>query len=246
MRDRLGLLRQDNGFKVERRRLPIGDYLWVCRRRSGGNGAAGDGGGSGGGGSVVEELILGDCIVERKRCDDVRQSLHSGHLNEQFWRFGAVGVTDPILLIEQGGIAIDPTEVPKFEQLYANAQVHRRFSIYKTASEEDTVGFLLIKSNEYLRLVNHAYVRHECTRSFGDLEQAGKKSPTLSATDMLTRTLMQIQNITCPKAMEITKHYPTLLKLVEAVEDGTWLATPGIGNYAKKVIAELYSTDECT
>ena len=167
-------------------------------------------------------------------------------MNEQFWRFGSVGITDPIFLIEKGGIAIDPTEISKFEQLYANAQVHRRFTIHKTESEEDTVGFLLIKSNEYLGLVNHAFVRNCCKRSFENLEQAGKKSQTMSATDMLTRTLMQIQYITCQKAMAITKHYPTVALLMQSVADGSWLKTPGIGEYAKKVVAELYSTDQCT
>lgn len=226
---RLRLYDQENSFRVEKRPLKVGDYLWICRPKS----------------AATAEFVLGDCIVERKRSDDLRHSLHSGHLHEQLWRFGNVGITDPILLVEKGGAEVDTSDVSKFEQLCANAQIHNRFTIHKTGSEEDTVGFLLIKSNEYLRLVNHAFVRRCCKRSFAHLQEAGKKSPTLTATQLLTKSLIQIANITYTKALAITSQYPTLMQLMDAVEDDRWLSTPGVGDYAKKVIAELYSTDRC-
>jgi crossover junction endonuclease MUS81 len=74
-KDRSGILDRLNtvGVAVEQRALPLGDMLWIARRKDG----------------LVEDECVLDFVVERKRLDDLTSSVKDGRFHEQKVRFSA-------------------------------------------------------------------------------------------------------------------------------------------------------------
>ncbi|XP_054254502.1 crossover junction endonuclease MUS81 [Indicator indicator] len=73
--------------QVLRRRLPVGDFLWVARERNPVPGRA------------PRELVL-DWVVERKTASDLGSSICDGRYREQKFRLGRCGLRCPIYLLE--------------------------------------------------------------------------------------------------------------------------------------------------
>eukprot|EP00076_Gallus_gallus_P035749 XP_025001287.1 crossover junction endonuclease MUS81 [Gallus gallus] len=75
------------GQRVELRRLPVGDFLWVARETDPPPGRP------------PHELVL-DVVVERKTAADLCQSLSDGRYREQKWRLRRCGLSLPVFLLE--------------------------------------------------------------------------------------------------------------------------------------------------
>lgn len=71
--------------KFEVRHLKVGDFTWICRQRI-----------------TQQELIL-PYIVERKRIDDLGQSIRDGRFHEQKFRLKQCGIQNLMYLVESYG-----------------------------------------------------------------------------------------------------------------------------------------------
>jgi ERCC4-type nuclease len=101
---------QAKGIMVEGRALEIGDMMWIARSKhaislpirhpsSLSSSSSSSSSSSAMSPPAVREIVL-DCIVERKRADDLMASLKSGHQAEQRSRLLATNLTRIVYLIE--------------------------------------------------------------------------------------------------------------------------------------------------
>ncbi|XP_015706668.1 crossover junction endonuclease MUS81 [Coturnix japonica] len=99
------------GQRVELRRLPVGDFMWVAREKDHPEGRP------------PHELVL-DVVVERKTAADLCQSLVDGRYKEQKWRLRRCGLTLPVFLLEGlGGAQQLPLPLTTLRQAAASTQV---------------------------------------------------------------------------------------------------------------------------
>ena len=106
-------------------KLNVGDFAWVARDRNG------------------LELIL-DCIIERKRMDDLCQSIMDGRYKEQKFRLKKCGITRLIYLIEDYG-SMKHMSLPEKSIVQAdiNTQLIDEFIVHHTTDPKDSANYLI-------------------------------------------------------------------------------------------------------
>jgi len=130
------------GTRVEKRRLPGGDAVWLARRKR-------DKGGGGGGAAPApaiasaagdDDYVL-DFVVERKRVDDLIGSLRSGRLARQTHALARGRATTVALLVEGDAraLASDPGRAHKAVVTACHsAEVHDGLVVFRTESAAAT------------------------------------------------------------------------------------------------------------
>lgn len=115
----------------EVRRLPVGDFLWICRSHS----------------NKELEIVL-PFIVERKRMDDLAASIKDGRYHEQKFRLSDCGLPNKIYLIESRGNNLHVgLPITNLLQATTNVQIHNEFTVKFTDSNEDSMLYLSVMSN---------------------------------------------------------------------------------------------------
>ena len=133
-RDKLTRALQDQNIKIIRRALDVGDMIWIAKPI----------------GSVVdkeyEELVL-DCIVERKRGDDLLESYKDGRFREQRYRLDHCGIERITYIIEawdEKCAHYHGVELSTVHKMLSGLQVVHGMNVKMTSSIEDTVRYLTL------------------------------------------------------------------------------------------------------
>ena len=220
------------GVMYDRRNLNIGDFLWIARER------------------VAEvrgqyqqrqprELVL-PYIVERKRLDDLWQSVKDGRYEEQKFRLKGCGLTHLYYLIEDfptkrefwgragGGALVTPEAI---EQAVANTAVQEGFSVKKTPDQKGTIEYITLIT----RLLRRKYEARElssCSQSdisdgrvgardttllpFTHFNETSRKSKDLSVGEVWAKMLLRMKGLSVEMAQTLVTHFPTPRHMVEA------------------------------
>uniref|UniRef100_A0A1X7VLV8 Crossover junction endonuclease MUS81 n=1 Tax=Amphimedon queenslandica TaxID=400682 RepID=A0A1X7VLV8_AMPQE len=166
-----GLLLEEltkNGVKFSVRNLNIGDFLWIAKE-------------------IVSadpdqlrlpesrEIVL-DYIIERKRMDDLSDSIIDRRFHEQKFRMKLCGVANPVYLVEDyGDIAHCKVSQRGLYQAITNTQVIDSFFIKQTKDIKGSISYLTIMT----RQLQKKYI-NETIKAFP------------------VETLQQLQKQTCP------------------------------------------------
>ena len=134
----------DRGMEVEERMLPVGDMVWVAKKKASHGGRAG-----------VDEAVL-DCVVERKRLDDLCGSIRDGRYLTQKARLKDSAITDRVYLIEK-------YETERFYESYgkqiwtvkSQLQLHDGFHVYEATNLADVCNYLHNKTRVLKQLHEH-------------------------------------------------------------------------------------------
>lgn len=139
----------------EIRRLSVGDFLWICRRRCSNPSVAASqppqkkskskkAAVAQSASDAAEEYVL-PYIVERKRMDDFAGSIRDGRFQEQKFRLQNSGIPNVIYLIESKG-ANQHLGLPfaNLMQAATNTQVQSGFTVKFTQSHEETTQYLAV------------------------------------------------------------------------------------------------------
>ncbi|CAN6444141.1 unnamed protein product [Victoria cruziana] len=214
---------------VEVRRLPVGDGIWIARHRN-----------------DQQEYVL-DFIVERKKVDDLRQSIRDNRYKDQKLRLLRCGLQKLIYLVEG-----DPNSSEAAESIKTacfTTEILEGFDVHRTSGLLDTVkkyGYLTQSIASYYKLkfpgarnCRACPTYDNFVRRCGDLEK-------LTITDVFAIQLMQVPQVTEDTALAVVDMYPTLLSLaraysllgndVRAQEEMLTLKSKVIGKVASKNI----------
>ncbi|XP_024028052.1 crossover junction endonuclease MUS81 isoform X2 [Morus notabilis] len=188
-------------IKIEVRRLPVGDGIWIARHKY-----------------LGREYVL-DFIVERKKIGDLRSSIRDNRYRDQKLRLLRCGLKKLIYLVEG-----DPNYSEAAESIKTacfTTEILEGFDVQRTSGLSDTLkkyGHLTQAITEYYKTQIPEEV-HEQTRVCPPFKEFIKKCEELdkmTVNDLFAIQLMQVQQVTEEVAMAVVDLYPTILSLASA------------------------------
>ena len=216
----------------DRRNLNLGDFLWVARERLEQNPRQYQ--------QRPRELVL-PYIIERKRLDDLWQSVKDGRYEEQKFRMKNCGVTNLYYLVENyqvkrewwgragaSGAYVTPDSI---EQAVANTAVQGGFTVKRTDDQKETIEYLTMMT----RLLTKKYSGRSltsCTQAdidnglvgqrdttlltFQEFNDSTKKTKEMTVGEVWGKMLLRLKGLSVEMAQAIISQYPTPTSLVRA------------------------------
>ncbi|XP_040551248.1 crossover junction endonuclease MUS81-like isoform X4 [Gallus gallus] len=209
------------GQRVELRRLPVGDFLWVARETDPPPGRP------------PHELVL-DVVVERKTAADLCQSLSDGRYREQKWRLRRCGLSLPVFLLEGlGGAQQLPLPTATLRQAAASTQVQDGFFVKHTRDPRETAAYLGLLGGHLQSIYGPQSVGAVFARQLLQLRGLGGAQ---------ARALLQRCG-TPARLMEALQNCPDERSRHELLRDTKWgVLQRNLGPVLSRALAQLYGT----
>lgn len=245
---------RDLEVNFEVRHLKLGDFMWIARCRN-----------------TRKEVVLPH-IVERKRIDDLAQSIKDNRYHEQKARMKNSGIQNRIYLIET--YANNESTVLNKDTLFqatVSTMIRDNFIVQYTDSHKDSMSYLsiLTKSlrNKYsgkqlicvekkdLDFVD-VTKKSERVMEFQKFNKDNAKLKHIKVKDMFKRQLTQIKGISQEKAAAIVEVFPTpklfYTVMIDPNNNGQELLSSiqwgnsnrQLGPAASKIIYQLYTESD--
>ena len=223
------------GVNVIRRSLEIGDFQWIAKVHDSqylqSRGEEGD------------EIVL-DWIVERKRRDDLVNSVCDGRFKEQKFRLRKSGAKNVVYLVENMNIGdMEKDWTQKIHEALASTQVVNGYFVKHSSGIEESIRYIarltkmitsvntskplfviptkVITEQNYLPLLTHLRTTQPTTNyqiTYATFAALSTKSDSLNLRDVYLKMLMCTRGITGPRAIAIQKIWQTPAALIEAFE----------------------------
>ncbi|KAJ4876367.1 Crossover junction endonuclease MUS81 [Raphanus sativus] len=187
-------------IKIEVRRLPVGDCIWIARHKR-----------------LGAEYVL-DFIVERKNIDDLRSSIRDNRYRDQKLRLQRSGLKKLIYVVEG-----DPNQSDAAESIKTacfTTEILEGFDVLRTSGLGETLrkyGQLTTSIHQYYKSLANDDDRNKaaypCYDSFVKRCQDLDK---MTISDVFAIQLMQVPQVTEEIAVAVLDMYPTLLSLASA------------------------------
>ena len=216
------------GIRCSQRALPIGDFLWIAKKKSRGS---------------DDEVVL-DSLIERKTDSDLCSSILDGRFKEQKHRLSGCGVKRVIYLLEDHGASAKVHAIGE-EKLFAaitQTQVVDKFFLRITHSMEETVAFIYKLhldicnrfQNKELRIIaskgskfTHTEIKEKLSSKENNFDGLGmglftwinSKSGNMTLRDVFTKQLMTIRGVSQEKAVKLASKYDTLPQMVSQLSN---------------------------
>ena len=210
---------QTHGIRVEVRTLELGDVIWVARRREDG-----------------AELVL-DYIVERKRMDDLVDSIKKARFTEQKTRLARSGAAHVVYIIEKfDAPSVDAFNPKAIATAISTTQIVDGFFVKRTASIDHTIAYLAklhaaltdiystqrlhgipdehIDRTTFLALKRHLATPHFV--SYQSFRTLNSKAGSMTLCDNFAIVLAIVRGVSGAKAIKIAKKYRTPQGLLAA------------------------------
>lgn len=188
-------------IKIEIRRLPVGDGIWIARHKE-----------------LNSEYVL-DFIVERKNIDDLRCSIRDNRYKEQKLRLLRCGLKKLIYLVEG-----DPNSSEAAESIKTacfTTEILEGFDVQRTSGLGDTLrkyAYLTRSMSKYYNsywLVDNSKGASICP-AFEEFNRRCQNLDKMTVSDVFAVQLMQVPQVTEEVALAILDLYPTLFSLARA------------------------------
>ncbi|XP_068344981.1 crossover junction endonuclease MUS81 isoform X2 [Pyrus communis] len=188
-------------IKIEVRRLPVGDGIWIARHKQ-----------------LESEYVL-DFIVERKNVDDLRCSIRDNRYRDQKLRLLRCGLKKLIYLVEG-----DPNTSEAAESIKTacfTTEILEGFDVQRTIGLADT-----LKKYVYLTQAIAQYYKSKFSEEqrkhagvcppFDEFIRRCQDLDKMTVSDVFAVQLMQVPQVTEEVAIAVLDMYPTLLSLARA------------------------------
>ncbi|KAJ6414427.1 hypothetical protein OIU84_003428 [Salix udensis] len=192
---------KEHKIKIQVRRLPVGDGIWIARHKY-----------------LLSEYVL-DFIVERKKVDDLRSSIRDNRYRDQKLRLLRCGLKKLIYLVEG-----DPNSSEAAESIKTacfTTEILEGFDVQRTNSLRDTLkkyAHITLSITQYYRL-QLPEDQSKSTRVCPPFDEFIKRCQDLdkmTVSDVFAIQLMQVPQVTEETAVAVLNLYPTILSLARA------------------------------
>ncbi|KAK4761401.1 hypothetical protein SAY87_029285 [Trapa incisa] len=188
-------------IKIEVRRLPVGDAIWIAHHKY-----------------LDNEYVL-DFIVERKKVDDLRSSIRDNRYKDQKLKLLRCGLKRIIYVVEG-----DPNFSEASESIKTacfTTEILEGFDVHRTSCLGDTLkkyGFLTQAIAHYYTLEHpdEGLQRPGVCPQFDEFIRRCQDLEKMTVSDVFAIQLMQVPHVTEEVALAVLDIYPTLLSLVQA------------------------------
>ncbi|CAG2053663.1 unnamed protein product [Timema podura] len=205
-------------IKFEVRHLKVGDFVWVCRNHN-----------------TNMEMVL-PYIIERKRMDDLSNSIKDGRFHEQKFRLKQCGVQNLIYLVESHGNN-QHTGLPlaTLQQAIVNTQVVDGFMVKQTSNHRESMSYLAtltkLLSNSFNNKTLVSCHKQDIPPfnitddlvsliTFTEFSKLSGKTRNYKVKEMFVKHLLQLRGLSVEKALAIVEKYGTPQTLLQAYEKG--------------------------
>lgn len=203
------------GVPYEVRRLALGDFIWIARERTTGR-----------------ELVL-PYIVERKRIDDLANSIRDGRFPEQKHRMKRSGIPNVVYLIESYDTNTRFLSLPQanLKQAIINTIVYDGFMVVQTDSNQKTCVHLraftdFLTDQFRMKTLQCVDSKHEPRKGKYVIKDCGSVPAVklfkyrvlatitnphydLKVHELFLKQLLQLHSLTLEKALTIARVYET-------------------------------------
>ncbi|BFG20369.1 hypothetical protein CerSpe_066430 [Prunus speciosa] len=188
-------------IKIEVRRLPVGDGIWIARHKH-----------------LESEYVL-DFIVERKNVDDLRSSIRDNRYRDQKLRLLRCGLKKLIYLVEG-----DPNTSEAAESIKTacfTTEILEGFDVQRTIGLADTLKKYVYLTQAITQYYNSEFSEEQCIRAgvcppFDEFVKRCQDLDKMTVSDVFAIQLMQVPQVTEEVAIAVLDLYPTLLSLARA------------------------------
>lgn len=221
-REKIEIYNDNNRVKSEHRTLACGDFIWIARPK---DIASND---------RTKDLVL-DYVIERKRMDDLSQSIFDGRFEQQKYRLVSSGIRRPVYLIEEyGQMRAGAMTSSSLAQAIVNILIHDGIDVEKVKNVSHVNDYLIsmtkclekVYSNTDLiscsqESLKSKEARHNEFMTFSEFQTKGAKITNWTVKEMFAKHLVQIIGVSEKSVAAIINKYPTLSALIDAYNNCT-------------------------
>ncbi|KFK29571.1 hypothetical protein AALP_AA7G152000, partial [Arabis alpina] len=194
-------IRSEFKIKIEVRRLPVGDCIWIAQHKYNGT-----------------EYVL-DFIVERKNVDDMRASFIDNRYRDQKLRLQRSGLKKLIYILEG-----DPNQCDASESIKTacfTTEIREGFDVLRTQGLGETLRkycYLTKSIYQYYksRVNDDQTIAAALCPSFDEFVKRCQDLDKVTTSDVFAIQLMQVPQVTEEIAIAVLDMHPTLLSLASA------------------------------
>ncbi|PKI62995.1 hypothetical protein CRG98_016634 [Punica granatum] len=188
-------------IKIEVRRLPVGDAIWIAHHKY-----------------LDDEYVL-DFIVERKKVDDLRSSICDNRYKDQKVKLLRCGLKRIIYVVE--GDANFSEAAESIKTACFTTEILEGFDVQRTSGLGDTLkkyGYLTQAITHYYTLEHpeEALLKAGVCPRFDEFIRRCQDLEKMTVSDVFATQLMQVPQVTEEVALAIIDMYPTLHSLAQA------------------------------
>ncbi|XP_055817957.1 crossover junction endonuclease MUS81 isoform X2 [Solanum dulcamara] len=186
-------------IKIDVRRLPVGDAIWIARNKV-----------------IGTEYVL-DFIVERKNVEDLQSSIRDNRYRDQKLRLLRCGLKKLIYVIEG-----DPNACAAAESIKTacfTTEILEGFDVQRTSGLGETLrkyGYLTQGINQYYRCMDNERSNSRLCPQFKEFIRKCEDLDKMTVSDVFAIQLMQVPQVTEEAAIAVLDVYPTLSSLARA------------------------------
>ncbi|XP_060217477.1 crossover junction endonuclease MUS81 isoform X1 [Lycium barbarum] len=186
-------------IKIDVRRLPVGDAIWIARNK------------------VIETEYVLDFIVERKNVEDLQSSIRDNRYRDQKLRLLGCGLKKLIYVIEG-----DPNACTAAESIKTacfTTEILEGFDVQRTSGLGETLrkyGYLTQAINQYYRCMDNDRSNTRICPRFKEFIRKCEDLDKMTVSDVFAIQLMQVPQVTEEVAIAVLDVYPTLSSLARA------------------------------
>nr|GMD62647.1 crossover junction endonuclease mus81 [Ipomoea batatas] len=163
-------------IRIEVRRLPVGDAIWIARHKNTGS-----------------EYVL-DFIVERKKVDDLRSSIRDNRYKDQKLRLLRCGLKKMIYVVEGDANVSEAAE--SIKTACFTTEILEGFDVQRTAGLGDTLrkyGYLTQAIDHYYKSMEDKHKSPEMCPPFKAFIRRCEDLDKMTVSDVFAIQLMQVQ-----------------------------------------------------
>ncbi|MCD7450171.1 hypothetical protein HAX54_003952 [Datura stramonium] len=186
-------------IKIDVRRLPVGDAIWIARNKI-----------------IGTEYVL-DFIVERKNVEDLQSSIRDNRYRDQKLRLLRCGLKKLIYVIEG-----DPNACAASESIKTacfTTEILEGFDVQRTSGLGETLrkyGYLTQAINQYHICMDNERSNSRLCPRFKEFIRKCEDLDKMTVSDVFAIQLMQVPQVTEEAAIAVLDVYPTLSSLARA------------------------------
>ncbi|KAL8144470.1 hypothetical protein V2J09_017502 [Rumex salicifolius] len=185
-------------MKIEVRCLPVGDAIWIARHRQ-----------------LSTEYVL-DFIVERKKVDDLRQSITDNRYRDQKLRLLRSGLKKLIYVVEGDPNCLGAAD--SIKTACFTTEILEEFDVQRTEGLGETLrkyGYITKKIAHcyHLLLSEDRCENKEKCMTFKEFIRRCETLDKMSVSDVFATQLMQVPQVSEEAAIAVLDVYPTLWSL---------------------------------
>ncbi|XP_015059702.1 crossover junction endonuclease MUS81 isoform X1 [Solanum pennellii] len=186
-------------IKIDVRRLPVGDAIWIARNKV-----------------IGTEYVL-DFIVERKNVEDLQSSIRDNRYRDQKLRLLRCGLKKLIYVIEG-----DPNACAAAESIKTacfTTEILEGFDVQRTSGLGETLrkyGYLTQGINQYYSCMDNERSDSRLCPKFKEFVRKCEDLDKMTVSDVFAIQLMQVPQVTEEAAIAVLDVYPTLSSLARA------------------------------